>query len=91
MEAHHTHWGARVHAVSEQMHTGAAHRVALLRRNERGPLVQPPESAAVTQMERPWCGEAFVRHGALRTHMARMHRQLVTIARRYAGFDGTYT
>eukprot|EP00959_Pyramimonas_sp_CCMP1952_P173031 3616147-Pyramimonas_sp.AAC.1 len=39
-------------------------------------------------MECPWCGAGSTRHRAMRTQLARMNRQLSTLARVYAGHDG---
>ena len=59
--------------------------------DERGLLVPPPPPEIAHNMECPWCGMIFHRHRALRTHVARMHRQLSTLAKGYADHTGICT
>eukprot|EP00959_Pyramimonas_sp_CCMP1952_P283637 5929094-Pyramimonas_sp.AAC.1 len=98
-ETYHTYRGACAYAVPVQAHAlaqlggsvfaelHAAGVPARVYTDDRGLPVSPPPPADMPAMECPWCGQGFARHRALRTHVARMHRQLSTLARGYAGHD----
>eukprot|EP00959_Pyramimonas_sp_CCMP1952_P451958 9462719-Pyramimonas_sp.AAC.1 len=58
--------------------------------DDRGLLEPPPPPADMPAVERPWCGQEFARHRALRTRVARARRQLSTLAKGYAGHDGVH-